>query len=651
MRGAFELTEMLYYRSGIYKKATERIVDYFLTKPIFSSTDDEERKRFEKIMSGDFGVMQRLREIDLDKMSYGNGIASINFPFKRTLRCMVCSTEKAIINDAGSFNEFYFSAADYTFHARCSFCKTIRQHTVRDYPVRDASRIRLVRWDPKRIHIEYNEITGDKRFWLDIDPGIISRVRSSDPFTLATLPASFLTAIKNNQKYRFNANRVFHTFEPSLAGLNLRGWGVPPVLSAFRNFFRLQVLYRYDEVMKMDFIVPLRIISPAITKMASGNSVMELNLKNFSDRAMEAVERHRIDGADWNFFPFAVNYQAIGGEGQQLDQSQRDTIQAEEDRLLNVRGIPPELYRASLTLVNAPVGLRLFEAGNIGLTEDNNRLINWMSAQISRFMECGSHEASVERVTITDNLDDKVWRLQAAQSGIISKETGFSPLGIDAAEEERRVLDEQMRSQREQQKAQQELSMEQMSIGTDDSSSEGRDQGGGMTIDDLDAQADEEARAILDPSLPESAGRQRLAALRNTNGTLHALVLKKLDQYRSRAGVAGRAAGLQSMGIGKAASVDPVLEKMGLRADILLHELDMHICKRASAEQITGLMMHLTQAFPVDGGKQHTVREQKNGRLVLSVFTKQGRVVALVDPEDLDESPERVVSEIKREME
>jgi hypothetical protein len=505
---------------------------------------------------------------------------------------------------------------------------------VRDYPNKDAKKIRLVRWDPKRITIEQNDITRDKRFWLEIDPTVMNKVRSGDPFTLATLPWSFITAIKNNQKYLFNNSRFFHSYDTTLAGVNLNGWGIPPILSAFRNFFRLQVLYRYDEVMKMDYIVPLRIVSPSIMKSSAGNNIMEINLRNFAQEAMAAVQRHKVDGADWNFFPFPVNYQAIGGEGAQLDQSTRDTIQAEEDRLLNVRGIPPELYRGSLTLVNAPVGLRLFEAGNSSFVGDMNRIMQWICTTVAKFMDTGDHEVSLDRVTITDNLDDKAWRLQAAMTGAISKETGLGPIGINAEEESRRVIQEQMREQKEQQKAQQEMQMETLSLGSDDQSAQQGQQpaGGGMTPMDLESQGDEMARTLLDPAMPETNRRQQLSALRTSNPTLHAIVIKKMDQYRNQGGTLGQAAGLQQLGIGQPQQQQKV----------------------ASLEAISELMVRLNQTFPIpkEAAYNHSIVMPKDSsKMRITVWSKGASFPVLISQSDLSEPIETLVTEIKRTIE
>ena len=185
-----------------------------------------------------------------------------------------------------------------------------------------------------------------------------------------------------------------------------------------------------------------------------------------------------------------------------------------------------------------------------------------MSNAVSRYMDSGDHEAALEAVTITDNLDDKAWRLQAAMTGAISKETGFGPLGIDAKEEERRVIQEQVRQQKEQAKAQQDAQMEAMSLDTPESQSEGQNPGAGMTPGDVEAQGEETAKQLLDPTLPETNRRQQLAALRTSSPTLHAVVIKKMEELRGRAGTAGQAAGMQAIGVGQKAGDFERLHKL-----------------------------------------------------------------------------------------
>lgn len=548
MKDALALCEYLYTNYGIYRKASERIVDYFLTRVRLSGQDDDERKEFEKVLMNDFGIMERLREVGHDFMCYGNSFCSLHLPFLRVLRCPDCRSMVPV----QEFLTFQFNIHELKFYAHCQKCKGIRGHTFKDFPVKDPRRIHLVRWNPKQIRIEYNDITGDARYWLEIPPDIATKVRQGDHFTVSTMPRNFIVAIQKNQRFKFTEEYFFHLREGVLAGLNLRGWGIPSVLSAFRNFFRLQVLYRYDEVLKMDYIIPLRILSPAQSQMgANGNDFVNVGLQNFMQQASQAVARHRVDGADWSFFPFAVNYQAVGGEAQQLDATTRDTITAEEDRLLNVRGAPPEFYRSNMSMQVAPVMLRLFERGHMPMINGFERLIRWLVDSIAHHTDNGSYESSLEPVTIADNVEDKMWRLQAAQSMLISKETGFGPMGVDPREEEKRVIDEQMRQQALQQKAQQDQASAQMSLdaGADDGTEAGQSGGGtgGASVEDTEAQAGEIAMRLADPNCPDTARRQELAALRSTNTTLHAVVIKKIEQIRQQSGTAGRAAGFQQI--------------------------------------------------------------------------------------------------------
>jgi len=169
-----------------------------------------------------------------------------------------------------------------------------------------------------------------------------------------------------------------------------------------------------------------------------------------------------------------------------------------------------------------------------------------MVDSIANYLDSGVFEAQMEPVTITDNLDDKAWRLQAAMSGAISKETGLGPLGIDVKDELKRTIQEQIDANREQQKAQQDAQMEAMTLDAP-GSDPGSQQGSGMTPGDVEAMGDEKARQLLDPTLPEQNRRQELSALRTSNPTLHAVVIKKMESYRNQAGTAGQQQGLQQI--------------------------------------------------------------------------------------------------------
>jgi hypothetical protein len=523
---ALELCEFLYVNDSTYRKASERIVNYFLTDLKFIGQADEERKKFEKLITNDFDLSGSLQAVGNDFMCYGNSFATISLPFTRVLVCSKCKREVNI-----EHVDFKYNQEDGTFITYCGKCGSDTKHHVRDYKKKDSKSIKLIRWNPKQITIKANRLTHHIEYYTEIPNEVKTGILNQDKFYLRTTPLPFLQAIKKQSQFKFKNNHIHHLKEPYLSGLWLGGWGLPAILSSFKNFFRLQVLRRYNEVLMMDYIVPLRIISPAQGNYQDGNSIYNNLMRNWVQEMQDAVVRHRQDGTDWNFFPFPVTYQAVGGEGRQL--TPVDLIKDEEDRMLNGRGIPPELYRSTMTLQAAPISLRVFERGWSSLVRGFNLLAQDCVSKVSSYMGSGDYECELESVKIIDDIENKAWRLQAMSANLLSKETAMSPMGItDPAEEYKKILEEQRREQEEATKMQEEMQMSQMGLVNEENPS-GGESGGGATPENMNEEADQIARELL--QMPDSERRRQLTSIRNNNDTLHALILKKMDQLRNQA--------------------------------------------------------------------------------------------------------------------
>jgi len=528
INSALELCEFLYVNDSTYRKASERIVNYFLTDLKFSGQSDDERKKFEKLITEDFDLAGSLQAIGNDFMCYGNSFATVSLPFTRVLVCSKCKRETNI-----EHVDFKYNPDDGSFITYCGKCTSDTKHIARDYKKKDSKAIKIIRWNPKHITIKANRLTHNVEYYTEIPNEIKTGVLNNDKFFIKTTPLPFLAAIKNQTQFKFKQGHLHHMKEPYLSGLWLGGWGLPAILSSFKNFFRLQVLRRYNEVLMMDYIVPLRIISPAQGNYTEGNSIYNNLMKNWVQEMQDAVVRHRQDGADWNFFPFPVTYQAVGGEGRNL--APVDLIKDEEDRMLNGRGIPPELYRSTMTLQAAPISLRVFERGWSSLVRGLNLLAQDCVSKVSAYMGSGDYECELESVRIIDDIENKAWRLQAMTANLLSKETAMRPMGVsDPIGEYQKILEEQRKMEDMSRKMQEEAQMAQMGlVSEEDPQSGSQGAGGGATPQDVNQQADQTARELL--QMPEADRRRQLTSIRQNNDTLHALVLKKMDQLRTQA--------------------------------------------------------------------------------------------------------------------
>lgn len=542
MRSALYLAEYLYNANGSYSSASRAIVSYFITSLDISGQADDEVKKFSDVLIRDLKINSITQEIGEDKLSMGNSFSSVMRGIRRVLRCGVCSCEVAI--EKTDF-DFRMTSSEIIVTAHCKKCHMPRRHYMKDFPNYDTAAMSIRRWDPKRISINYNELTGDCDYYYQLPEDVLGRIRSGDPFYLRTTPIEFIAAAHKNQRFRFDKKHIYHMKESTLAGIRLNGWGMPPIFHAFRNMFRLQVMLRHDEALMTDYIVPIRVISPKQGQYVEGNTIQNTSMAKWTGKVEEMIRRHRIDSTDFNIFPFPMEYQALGGEGRQL--VVKDLIDYEEKKVLNIRGIPPEIYTANLTLQASPVALRLFERRWTSIVNDFNGWLQWVSTTVSRYSKTGDIKASWMPVTLADDLEAKAFRAQLAQAGLISKETAFRPMGIDVKKEVPKKLQEEIYEQQETQKAQQDMQMQQMALGGQNESGEG--QGGGQSSSgsplDVEAQGDEMARQLLAPNVPESVRRQQLGVIRNQNPTLHAIVIKKMDQIRNRAGTAGQSAGME----------------------------------------------------------------------------------------------------------
>jgi hypothetical protein len=170
---AFKLCEFLYYSNSVYRKGSERVVDYFLTKLKLSGGEDISRKKFQEVLDDEVKVMTNLRRMGLNFMCYGNAPVSPHFPFKRTIRCVTCSTTTVIgsLEGANKKLQLEMFQGKLFVQSMCKKCRSTARHRIVDQADLDPSKFRLINWDPKRIYLEGNEISGDVRYWYKIPEG------------------------------------------------------------------------------------------------------------------------------------------------------------------------------------------------------------------------------------------------------------------------------------------------------------------------------------------------------------------------------------------------------------------------------------------------------------------------------------------------
>lgn len=528
----FELTEFLMMTMAPFRAVTQRVVRYFLTEIVLEGGEAEDREHYEDLFSKQLKLLDLLGEVGDDFQVYGNVFLSLYLPFDRMLVCPQCKTNYHVETD------IKWKFRDGGFVARCPKCGYDGVFGHKDRCSPDVSRVKLIRWNPKFVSLRVHPVSGRTEYYLQLDRELVRKIQEGNPFYLNDTPWSMIECAlqKKDNLFRFREGQLFHLKAGSLAGLPIRGWGLPPMLPNFKLAYYIQLLRRYDEAITLDYIVPFRVLFPQAQTADGKDALSMMSMGTFVSQMKNMVDNHRRQLTDIQVAPFPVGYQMLGGEAKAL--SPKESIQAAFDELFTSMGYPVELYKGSLSLQAAPVALRLFEKEQCHLVHGYNDILKWIVGLVGRYFRWETRKIDVKLrpVTLADDIERKAIMLQSAAGQDISKQTAYRTVGIDYMDEQRRVVEEQKEIMRLQRKAQEEAVQQPL----DGSGGENSGSGAvtGATPGDVAGQASDLAAKLI--SMDPTSRRRVLLDVKKTNPTMHALIIADLEDMRNQAASQGR---------------------------------------------------------------------------------------------------------------
>ena len=555
--------EFIWMTNGTFRMASQRVVRYFLTKVELEDAGDDEKEKYEEFLDKQVKIIDVLAKIGDDWMCYGNSFTSLNIPFRRYLRCPRCKHERSI-------KYINYSFEGWAFKARCPSCSYEGEFERSDRRSVEQDKIKIIRWSPHEIRLLYHPVSHDMTYYW-IPPADFKReIKKGNKFYIATTPWEIIEAIRRDQWFKFHPGVLYHAKEETLAGVRNAGWGIPRIMSNFKQAWYVQVLKRYNEAIGLDYIVPFRVITPA-KGPGSGevDPLYHTNIGSFLSRVLGMIQRHRHDPVQWNALPFPIQYQALSGEGKQL--APHELIVAGMDEFLNAMGFPAEMFKGTLQVQAAPMALRLFERTWTHLTSALNGWINWFFEQVTNVLNWEDIGGRLQPTTLAEDVEKKQIQLQLASAQQVSKQTAYAPFGIDYRQEIRRMFEEEKFFQEESSRFQKEQARTQEMERTFEAAEQmaaapggmppgaagpmapapaagptpAAGSGSGTTPEDMLSQAEQVAMQML--GMPYEARKSELLKLKKSDQTLHALVIQKMEEIRRQAKQQGGFQALQQM--------------------------------------------------------------------------------------------------------
>lgn len=527
LKDLFRLCEYLYFNCSQIYAALQKFCTYPITDIIYETTNEGLKSKFEKLHDKALKTKRWLIKAAIDKFVYGNGFYSMYAPFARFLKCKACNQLTNVCAIA-----YRFRLKKLTFNYTCPNCKMKVEagpEQVVDKPITRPDKISIIRWDPKLMDIDYNPITGHSEYFWTIPKELKERVSKNNKHLIDSLPMEFLKTLRDDKIFKFAEGQIFHMRMDAPAGIEAQ-WGFPPLASTIKLFFYAAVLRKANEAIALDYVVPLRIISP---KQATGNAdpILSMNLSTWTSEMKHSVKRWRRDPLHIMWSPIPAEVTHLGGQARAL--MTLGEVQAAEDNIIAAMGLPKEFIYGGFSAMGSGIQLRVLENQLIHQTSDLNDFLQWITDKAAKLLGWGSMPVELAPFRFIDDVQQKALLLQLNMADPtsgpwISKATMGEAFDIDPVEERKKRKQEMLDDARMQAETQIELQKRQNELG---SRARAQAQLGQQGVSYDPQQMVAEADGIVEQlmGLDQGTRQSQMHQLQTTDLPMYALVKERLE--------------------------------------------------------------------------------------------------------------------------
>ena len=402
---------------------------YPVTEVIYETPDNGLRAKWRDLLTKHFRIRSFLINANLDRECYGNAFISLFFPFQKYLKCTSCGKQEEVGKSAYKFRS-------YKYWLSCGKCLHHGPAKVTDKPIRSARGIRLIRWDPESINVDYNPVTQVTQYYYKIPAGLKNSLTMGKKNVVETIPHSFVRALEANKALLLAPDNLYHYKRSSISHTD-QGWGIPRLLPVLKDAYFLQILKKSQEMVAQEHIVPLRVLFPQ-PGSATSDPYQSIQLNDWMKQVKSQIDRWKTDQNYMPIFPLPIGNQTIGGDAKAL--MLHDEIRVWSEQIIAGMGVPQEFVMGGLSYSGSSVSLRMLENEFMGHREDMLGLVEFLISKVSMFMDWVPVGVRLAPFKMADDLQRAAFDMQMNMAGKISDSSLLSSRDYDY-EEEKKLMD------------------------------------------------------------------------------------------------------------------------------------------------------------------------------------------------------------------
>jgi Tfp pilus assembly protein PilN len=431
------LTRFYYNQDALLGAVVDKMSEYPITQLVIGKVGEEEitpsaRDKWESLLNVTLNLRQTMIDINVDKYVFGNSFHYLYYPFVRYCLCRGCRKRSPIgtLMDVRAIPDDRGGKFTFEVEGVCPKCNAKNGFTVEDRKSEARSGLNFVRLSPLRMELEYNPVTGHRRWYWDPDKRVKDGLISGDRTIIDYTEMRVLEAAFKQQKIHMNKDRLWVAQAPVQPGI-WQGWGVPPLFRVLEDVYYYKVLRRANEALAQEHVVPMRVVSPAGTGDVSPQRTM--NLSDWRNRLKDEFLSWKKDPNHMMISPIPINVEQIGGQGRVM------MVAAEMEAAARVIaagvGCPVEMIWGGLNWSGASVSLRVLENHFINDRENCERLLGFLIPKIASYFRMPRIQCKLSEFRMADDVQQQANLINLMTQGFLSRESVIGEMGFDPGEE------------------------------------------------------------------------------------------------------------------------------------------------------------------------------------------------------------------------
>jgi hypothetical protein len=445
IKGILKFIAAYVVSDGLLSQCITKMAEYTIKNLIYKDEDetilkdDKTIEKWKTILENSMGLMRSLKQAGMDYYAFGNSIISVNYPFKRMLKCPKCKQSHTADGLKVKFVQFEFKAKCPT--PQCGYEGKME---ARDINTKEISKLGIVHWDLLYVDIKYNSITGDHFYYYTIPADLQFAIRRGDMDIINGTRLEVIRAVEKRKQLKLMADNVFHLKRaaPQYIVPSERGWGIPAPMACLKDIFHTKVLKKGNEMIAFDHIVPLRLLFPQGTGDVSPHAT--INLSDWRAKIEQEIRRWRSDPNYISIVPIPLGMANFSGDAKLLMITPE--IRATEDTIITGMGVIPEIIRGGASWSGSNVSLRVIENTFINHRTDMQAMINFIKRNVSSFLGVPNLNIKMADFKMADDLDKKKLMVQLAEQqgsdAMVSKPTVMRELALDPEKEYKSIQED-----------------------------------------------------------------------------------------------------------------------------------------------------------------------------------------------------------------